>query len=66
MPGTKDYRRPDSLASTGDVHTCLPGTVRFHETVEECDPEFSPEVAQAWEQMMGIGIDYMLRRYHHS
>ena len=35
-------------------------------TVKECDPEYSPEVEEAWEGMMGIGIDYMLRRYHHS
>jgi len=34
------------------------------ETVEECDPEYSPEVAQAWEQMMEIGIDYMLQHFH--
>jgi len=34
------------------------------ETVEGCDPEFSPEVEQAWEQMMEIGIDYMLRHFH--
>lgn len=34
------------------------------ETVEQCDPEYSPEVEQAWEQMMEIGIDYMLRHYH--
>jgi len=35
-------------------------------TVQECDPEYNPEVEEAWEGMMGIGIDYMLRRYHHS
>lgn len=35
-------------------------------TVEECDPEYGPEVEQAWEQVMEIGIDYMLRRYHHA
>ena len=34
------------------------------ETVEQCDPEYGPEVEQAWEQMMEIGIDYMLRQYH--
>ena len=32
--------------------------------VKECDPEFDDTVEDAWEQMMGIGIDYMLRRYH--
>ena len=35
-------------------------------TVKDCDPEYSPEVEAAWERMMEIGIDYMLRRYHHS
>ncbi|MGB6001437.1 MAG: globin [Thermoanaerobaculia bacterium] len=35
-------------------------------TVKECDPEYSPEVEEVWERMMEIGIDYMLRRYHHS
>lgn len=34
--------------------------------VEECDPEFTSEVEEAWEAVMGIGIDYMLSRYHHS
>jgi hemoglobin-like flavoprotein len=34
------------------------------ETVEECDPEYNTEVEQAWEQMMEIGIGYMLRHYH--
>lgn len=34
--------------------------------VEECDPEFDSEVEEAWEAVMGIGIDYMLSRYHHS
>lgn len=34
------------------------------ETVEQCDPEYGPEVEQAWEQMMEIGIDFMLRQYH--
>jgi len=32
--------------------------------VGECDPEFDDNVEDAWERMMGIGIDYMLRRYH--
>lgn len=34
--------------------------------VEECDPHFDAEVQEAWERMMGIGISYILRRYHHS
>ena len=33
-------------------------------TVEECDSEYTPEVEQAWEQMMEIGIGYMLQHYH--
>ena len=33
-------------------------------TVEECDPDYGPAVEQAWEQMMEIGIDYMLQHYH--
>jgi len=36
------------------------------EVVKECDPEFSSEVEEAWEAVMGIGIDYMLSRFHHS
>jgi hemoglobin-like flavoprotein len=32
--------------------------------VEECDPAFDSEVEEAWDRMMGIGISYMLRRYH--
>ena len=34
------------------------------EVVTECDPHFDTEVEDAWEQMMGIGISYLLRRYH--
>ena len=32
-------------------------------TVRVCDPEFSPEVEQAWERVMMVGIDYMLSKY---
>ena len=32
-------------------------------SVESCDPEFDPQVGWAWERMMEIGIDYMVRRY---
>jgi hemoglobin-like flavoprotein len=32
--------------------------------VKKCDPEYSPEVEAAWEEMMGIGIEYMLKHYH--
>jgi len=31
--------------------------------VRECDPEFNEAIEDAWEQMMGIGIDYLLRQY---
>ena len=36
------------------------------QAVKECDPEYSPEVEEAWEEMMGIGIRYMLEHFHHS
>lgn len=36
------------------------------ESVKRCDPGFSAEVEEAWEKMMGIGIDYLLSGYHHS
>jgi len=32
-------------------------------TVKECDPEFGPEVEEAWESVMMVGIRYMLSRY---
>jgi hemoglobin-like flavoprotein len=32
--------------------------------VEECDPEFDDSIEEAWERIMGIGIDYMLRHYN--
>jgi len=32
--------------------------------VRETDPLWTPEVAQAWEATMGIGIRYLLARYH--
>lgn len=35
-------------------------------SVKECDPEYSEAVEEAWEKMMGIGIDFLLSRYHHS
>jgi hemoglobin-like flavoprotein len=34
------------------------------ETVEECDPEFSPEVRRAWEEVMMVGIHYLTVRYN--
>ena len=33
------------------------------ETVQEFDPEFTPEVAAAWEEVMMVGIQYMLKKY---
>ena len=33
-------------------------------TVKECDPEFSPEVEKAWEDVMMVGIQYLCRSYH--
>lgn len=33
------------------------------EAVQECDPEFTPEVAAAWEEVMMVGIQYMLKKY---
>ena len=32
-------------------------------TVRECDPKFGPEVEEAWESVMMVGIRYMLSRY---
>ena len=31
--------------------------------VKECDPEFDDAIADAWEQVMEIGIDYLVRHY---
>ncbi len=33
------------------------------DTVRVCDPHFTPEVEKAWEQVMMIGINYLLSRY---
>jgi len=32
-------------------------------TVREFDPDFSPEIEQAWERVMMVGIHYMLAHY---
>ena len=32
--------------------------------VKVCDPEWTPEVAVAWEQVMTVGIRYLCDRYH--
>lgn len=34
------------------------------DTVAECDPEHNPEVRAAWEQVMMVGIHYMVTRYN--
>jgi hemoglobin-like flavoprotein len=34
------------------------------ETVEECDPEFTPGVRTAWEEVMMVGIHYLTVRYN--
>ena len=33
-------------------------------TVEECDPDFNPEVRDAWERVMMVGIRYLVTRYN--
>lgn len=33
------------------------------DTVRVCDPHFTPEVENAWEQVMMVGIKYLLSRY---
>ncbi len=32
-------------------------------SVTECDPQFSPEVEEAWEKVMMVGIDFLLSHY---
>jgi hemoglobin-like flavoprotein len=32
--------------------------------VKEFDPEFSPEVARAWEEVMMVGITYLISHYN--
>jgi hemoglobin-like flavoprotein len=32
--------------------------------VKECDPRFSPEVEAAWEEIMMVGVRYMLAHYN--
>jgi hemoglobin-like flavoprotein len=36
------------------------------QTVKECDSEYSADVEEAWEDVMGIGIKYMLQHFHDS
>jgi hemoglobin-like flavoprotein len=33
-------------------------------TVKECDKEYDPAVEEAWEQVMMVGISYLLGHYH--
>lgn len=33
-------------------------------TVKECDPKFDPQVEEAWESVMMVGIQYLLSHYH--
>ena len=33
-------------------------------TVQECDPQFTPDVSAAWEAVMMVGIHYMCTRYN--
>jgi hemoglobin-like flavoprotein len=33
------------------------------DTVHVCDPRFTPEIEQAWEKVMMVGIKYLLSRY---
>ena len=32
--------------------------------VKQCDPEYGSEVEAAWEDVMGVGIGYMLKHYY--
>jgi hemoglobin-like flavoprotein len=34
-------------------------------TVRETDPAWTPDVEHAWEDVMTVGIRYLLARYHH-
>jgi len=33
------------------------------DTVRVCDPHFTPEIEKAWENVMMVGINYLLSRY---
>ena len=35
-------------------------------TVREWDPQYDDEIGRAWEEVMTIGVRYMLSRYHGS
>ena len=34
------------------------------QAVKQCDPRYTTEVEEAWEEVMGVGIRYMLEHYH--
>ena len=70
-PENGPERYLEHLASRHSVHDLNIGAELYDiwldsllAVVKECDPEFDASVEEAWERMMGIGIDYMLRRYH--
>ena len=48
-----------------DIHTGLYDlwTSALMEAASEHDPEFTPEVEQAWRQALAAGIEYMRSRY---
>jgi len=31
--------------------------------VKECDPDYNPEIREAWEKVMMVGISYLLAHY---
>jgi hemoglobin-like flavoprotein len=33
-------------------------------TVKACDPAYGPEIEQAWEKVMGVGISFLCSRYN--
>ena len=34
------------------------------QAVQQCDPKYGPEVEEAWEEVMGVGIRYMLDHFN--
>lgn len=70
-PENGPERYLEHLASRHSVHDLNVGAELYDiwldsllAVVKECDPEFDHTIEDAWERVMGIGIDYMLRRYH--
>ena len=70
-PENGPARYLDHLAARHSVHDLNIGA-EFYDiwldsllaVVKECDPEFDDSIEEAWERIMGIGIDYMLRHYN--